>query len=197
MITNKSFLAALACIFLAIAAASELRADGPETLITGGPSFFGGASASGPDCDGCRVDLSFSNNWVFLSGSGTYAGIPQTSATFTNFSFIREGPNVTLINPVPMFWSFTFGGNNYSFDLMALSNAHVQSGDLTMTGSGVLHATGFDPTPGNFGVTGSGTNFVYQVTFVGGAVPEPTPLALAGLGLAISGGIAYFRRGKG
>jgi hypothetical protein len=197
MITNKRSFVALACTLLAIAAASQLRADGPEALITGGPSFFGDASASGPDCDGCRVDLSFSNNWVFLSGSGTYAGIPQTSATFTNFSFIREGPNVTLINPVPMFWSFTFGGSNYSFDLMALSSAHVESGAMAMTGSGVLHVTGFDPTPGNFGMTGGGSNFAYQVSFVGNSVPEPTPLALAGFGLAISGAITYFRRGKG
>ena len=178
-------------------AATSLFGQTPEALITGGPSFFGGASASGPDCDGCTVDISFSNNWVFLSGSGIYAGIPQTSATFTNFSFIREGPNVTLINPVPMFWSFTSGGNNYSFDLMALSSAHVESGAMAMTGTGVLHVTGFDPTTGNFGMTGGGSNFVYQVSFVGNAVPEPTPLALAGFGLAISGTVAYFRRRRG
>jgi hypothetical protein len=197
MITNKRAFVALACIFLAVAAASQLRADEPDVLIAGSASFFGGASASGPDCDGCIVTLSFSNN-SFVDGTGLYASIPTgTPVAFSSFSFIRQGQNFTLVNPVPMFWAFTFGGNNYSFDLLALSNAHVESSAMALTGTGTLHASGFDPTPAAIGMTAGGTNFVYQLSSVTSVVPEPTPLALAGFGLAISGAIAYVRRRRG
>ena len=197
MITNKRSFAVLACIFLPVAAASQLRAEEPDVLITDSARFFGGASASGLDCDGCTVTLSFSNN-LFGTGTGIYANIlTGTPVAFSSFSFIREGPNVTLVNPVPMFWAFTFGGNDYSFDLLALSNSHVESSAMALTGTGTLHVTGFDPTPATIGLTGGGTNFIYQMSFVTSAVPEPTSLALAGFGLTISGAIGCFRCRRG
>ena len=109
----------------------------------------------------------FSPNWSFLVGTGTYNGIPQTSATFTSsFSFTGDGNGVVLSAPVIDFWSFTAGGNTYSFELSALTNGHVQSDRMAFTGAGTLFATGFDPTPATFSMDGTGENFSFQLSFV-------------------------------
>ena len=194
MITTKCLLTALACDLLAMVAPSQLHADNPNVLITGSATFFGSASASGASCQQCITTVFFPpSEQVFLTGTGIYAGIPQTPATFApSFSFIGDG-NVTLVAPVPNLWAFQFGGNSYSFNLLSLSGGHTESGAMAVAGTGVLFATGFDPTPANIGISGTGANFDYQF-FLNGTVPEPSSVALTGFGLAVCGAIAYFRR---
>ena len=194
MTMTKRLLTGLLCGLLAIAAASQLRADEPDLPITGGAFFFGGASASFP-MD--MTMINFSNNCFFGGGSGTYGGIPQTPASFTSFCFTGDGANAMLCDPVPMLWAFTFGGNSYSFDLLSLSNAHVESSAIAVTGTGILHATGLDPTPAAISMTGTGSNFSYQFSFVASAVPEPGSFVLAGSGMIVCGAIAYFCRRRG
>jgi len=126
----------------------------------------------------------FSPNWSFLVGTGTYAGIPQTSANFTSsFSFTGDGNGVVLSAPVIDFWSFTSGGNVYSFELSALTNGHVQANTMSFTGTGTLFATGYDPTPATFSMNGTGENFAFQLSFVtntatGNNVPDTGPTIL-------------------
>jgi hypothetical protein len=136
-------------------------------MITGSASFFGSTTASGPSSGGSTT-IVFNPGWIFVDGTGTYAGIPQTSATFTpSFSFTGDATSVVLSAPITNFWSFTSGNNTYSFNLSALMNGHVQANTMSFTGTGTLFATGYDPTPATFSMNGTGgQNFMFQLSFV-------------------------------
>lgn len=170
------FMSLVGCLLLAVVSTGQLRAV-PNTMINGSASFAGTTSASGPSGGGLTT-MFFSSNWSFLAGTGTYAGIPQTAATFTpSFSFTGDGTGVLLSAPVMNFWSFTSGGNTYSFELSALTNGHVQADMMSFTGTGTLFATGYDATPATFSMNGTGENFVFQLSFVtntatGNSVPD-------------------------
>ncbi len=184
------------CLLLTVLSIGQLRAV-PNTMITGSASFFGTTSASGASGGGSTT-IFFNPGWVFLSnGTGTYAGIPQTSATFTpSFSFTGDGNGVVLSAPITNFWTFTFGGNTYSFNLSGLTNGHVQSDAMAFSGGGTLFATGYDPTPATFSMNGTGTNFAFQLSFVTntatGAPDTGSTLLLMSFGLI---GLFACRRG--
>jgi hypothetical protein len=158
----------------------------PAAPISGSISFFGSSMASGPSGQGTTT-ISFGDNWASVAGIGTYSSIPfMTPAAFNNFSFTGDGTSVSLTAPVVSLWSLAFAGHSYSFDLLSLTNGHVDQGSMAFTGTGLLHATGFDDTLGSFGMTGSGNDFMYTLSFVTvSAVPEATSLVPAAL-LALS-----------
>ena len=131
----------------------------PAAPISGSISFVGSARASGPSGVG-TTDVNFGSNWNFLSGTGIYDQILfLTPASFNDFSFTGDGTTVHLTTPLSPLWSLTYNGITYSFDLLSLSDGHVEQGDIAFTGTGLLHATGFDDTIGSFGMTGSGDDF--------------------------------------
>jgi PEP-CTERM motif len=192
MRVSRLLVALSICALFTVGSFSQIHA----APISGSASFFGSATASGPSGGGATT-ITFGANWNFLTGTGFYSGIPQTPAAFSNFSFTGDGTGAVLTAPILPLWSFNSGGFNYSFDLQSLSSGHTESGAMAFTGAGTLRTTrpGFDPTPASFGMTGSGTNFNYTLSFVtNSAVPEPSSIALAAFGLALCGAVARFRR---
>ena len=118
----------------------------PTAPISGSISFSGTSMASGPSGQGTTT-ITFGSNWSSVFGRGTYSNIPfMTPTAFNNFSFTGDGTSVSLTAPVPSLWSLSSGGNSYSFDLLSLTDGHTEQGDMAVTGSGVLHATGYADT---------------------------------------------------
>ncbi len=167
------FASLFGCLFLTVVSIGELRAV-PNTMITGSASFMGGTTASGASGVGTTT-VSFNNDWSFLSGTGTYAGIGSQAASFTSsFMFTGDGNSVVLLSaPVTNFWSFTTMGGTYRFDLAALTNGHVEGAAMTFRGTGTLFGTNLDATPATFSMDGTGTNFTFQfVTNTANSTPD-------------------------
>jgi hypothetical protein len=189
----------IGCLLLTFVAAGQLRADAIAlTSISGSAAFKGSTFASGPSGGG-QTTVNFNPDFIFLVGTGLYSGIPQTAATFApSFTFTGDGSGVVLSAPITNFWTFMFGGNTYSFNLQSLTNGHVQSDAMAFSGTGTLFATNFDPTFATIGITGSGTDFAFTLSFVSNSdTPVPENAASASelvLGLAMCGAMALLRR---
>lgn len=193
-ITN-TVLAALAIVLLGSGVLCEQAQAIP---ITGSVEFFGSATPSGAS-PGLPISVHFTNPWQTLSGNGVYVGIPfGTSATFTDFSFNGDGALASLVGTVAPLWTFSFGGETYSFDLLALTNGHTEAGSMSFSGTGTAHGSGvtaFDDTPATIALQGSGQNFIFSIstsTTTSTGVPDGgTSVGLLGIALV---GIAILRR---
>ena len=156
--------------------------------ISGEIEFFGKARASGPSTGGL-VTITFSNpGWKVLSGTGGYAGVPfGTAAHFNNFSFTGDGTSAVLTAMVPAQWSFSFGGNLYTFNLEALTSAHVVSGSMAFTGTGTTFVNGVNAGFGTWSLQGSSAGgFSFKLSSSTTAVPDGGS-AVALLGIALAG----------
>jgi hypothetical protein len=200
--TSKTLLALLATGLLSCGLFSQ-----NALAIDGTIAFSGSASANHKSTDGTTTKITFASNWVvFPGGDGDYATVaPFTPVTFTSFSFMNDdangvAPPATLVAPVAPLWTFTFGGNTYSFDLTALTSGAVTtnaSGSLTsmaFTGTGTAHINGAS-SPATWSLQGSGRNFLFtfssSTTTAAGVPDGGATVALLGMGLV---GIAALRR---
>ncbi len=186
------------CLALSIALLAGIsRPQARADLITGGVQFFGSASASGPS-SGPPVTIQFANPWQTLAGTELYSSVPfGTPAAFTDFTFSGDGGGASLLVPVISFWSFSFGGAIYSFDLLQLTDGHVGSGSMSFTGQGIAHVTGFADTNATFSLEGSGNNFQFvfsSSTTAGTAVPEGGNTGALVLGAAAIAGMLVCKR---
>ena len=158
--------------------------------IVGSIEFFGSAVPSGSSL-GAPVTIHFNNPWHSLAATGIYAsaGVPfATPVTFNDFAFTDDGALAALVAPDAPLWSFSLGGIDYSFDLLDLTNGHTDPGSMSLTGTGIAHATGFDDTFAAIALQGSGSNFVFEIsTSTTSSVPEGdvTLLIILGFGLVI------------
>lgn len=156
--------------------------------ITGAIEFFGSASASSPS--GPPSTIHFVDPWHSLAATGSYAVVPfGTATTFNDFTFIGDGAAATLMGTDSPIWTFTIGATTYSFDLLALTNGHVDTGSMAFTGSGIAHITGFDDTPVSFALQGAGTGFDFTLSSstTAGVPDGGTTVIMLGLGLVLVG----------
>ena len=155
--------------------------------ISGAIEFFGSASASGPS--GPPDTIHFTDPWHTLAATGSYAVVlTGTDTTFNDFTFTGDGSAATLTLPDMPVWTFTVGPTTYSFDLLALTNGHVDAGSMAFTGTGIAHITGFDDTPASFALQGAGTGFDFTLSSSTTAtIPEGSTTVLLILGLVLVG----------
>jgi hypothetical protein len=125
-----------------------------------------------------------------LSGTGSLATFANsTGGTIKDFSF-------SPFAAINTFYTITIGASVLSFDLATLSIVQQSSSFLALSGTGVLHQTGFENTVGTFNFSGqSSYGASPQATFSWSAsdqasapdrpisVPEPVSLAIMGVGL--------------
>jgi len=165
---NKTMKTGLTTLAVALLGCGVLCEQTQAAQIAGDIGFFGTASASGSSLAGPPVTITFSSNWLTLSGTDVYAGIPLgTPATFSNFTFTGDGISALLSGTVTPEWTFSFGGETFSFDLLALTDAHTDQGAMAFSGTGTVRGIGvttFDDTPATWSLQGSGGEFNFTLS---------------------------------
>lgn len=131
-----------------------------------------------------------------ITGAG--AGLTGTIADLQFVGF----PGATA--PTTPFWTITnpFGAGpgddvTASFDITSLFINTQTDAAIVLTGTGLMHLTGYDPTPGTWSFSGNTSGGQTLGTFSWSAdatpIPEPATLGLLGAGLI---GFAAFRRAR-
>jgi len=126
---------------------------------------------------------------------------PQTIINYADGDFtgaatpgtIKDLQFVTFSSVIEDFWTVNVGGTIFAFDLTYVQR--VASSDdtkfLTLEGTGVVTAAGFDNTAGTWSFTGDTTNPNGQGTFSWSAgtatVPLPAPVWILAAGLGLIG----------
>jgi hypothetical protein len=147
--------------------------------IKGSIGFGGGFTPTGGTNLGNATGLHFVNPIIVTNPrSGDYAAVP--AGTLTNFTDFTFNPASTPVVPL---WSFTIGAVTYSFDLSSVTVVNQSKTFLNLTGTGILHITGFDDTPAiwTFSGTKAGASFSFGSDATAVA-PEPASILMLGLG---------------
>ena len=146
---------------------------------------------------GDGTDLGNTNSIVIKNGGTVWvtSADPYDLHAFVNFGGtgnLKDLPSLSAFTPIVSYLSLTSGVSLDLLSLTVVSRAGGPPGFLNLSGNGVLHAPGFDATPGLFSWTGTTTdNLTFSFAVEASTVPEPFSLGLLGLGLT---GIALRRR---
>ena len=157
--------------------------------ITGAIQFFGSTVASGPS--GPPDTIHYVDPWHTVAATGSYAVVlTGTNTTFNDFSFIGDGTAAALIGTDSPIWTFSIGATTYSFDLLTLTDGHVDAASMGFSGTGIAHITGLEDTPASFALEGDGTGFNFQLSSSTTAATTPeggTTVIMLAFGLVLVG----------
>ena len=133
------------------------------------------------------------NLFIVNTATGSFDGV-STLGSITDFQFdptlgVNDGfDGVTTVSSIEAFWTI----DGFSFELTSAVKLSTSSDTfLDIDGTGIISGNGFDATPGTWSFTGDNTGGTFTWSAAGTAVPEPTMLALLGIGLL---GFAVSRR---
>ena len=136
--------------------------------------------------------LTFSSFLMVAEATGDLASASSQTVAFSNFDF----DPALYPSPVNPLWQIpATGTTEYSFDLYTISVVTQLPDFLSLSGTGIMHATGFDDTPGVWNFTGN-TLLETVFTFSSGSASIPDPLAVFLLGSACLIGFVTSRRKK-
>ena len=192
-------------LVIGLVAAALAVAPAQAGPITGSISFSGAAQPWG------------GTNWFnttgvdFLAASATVQSSPVPTGTYLDTQGTATIFSDFIFDPFPAegvtpLWTFTKSGITYSFDYLVLGSLARVGNDVSssisiLNGTGMLYATGFDPTPGLFSLTAQGfgalrggeSTFSFSASDVAtSSVPDPgSSMLLLGIGLT---GVATARR---
>jgi hypothetical protein len=184
----KSILAVVATALISCSLFSEQAQAVP---VTGLVRFSGNTTV-----DAARTEfLSFTNVFVqngAPNATGDFAGSQGSSVIMSGFQY---NPFTAPVTPL---WSFVFGGTTFSFDLNTASVVQNLNNFISISGSGIMYASGAitrDPTFGLFTLTATNTDGGFEFGFASEtrAAPEGGS-ALALLGIALVGVEALRRK---
>lgn len=132
------------------------------------------------------------NNFIVLSATDDFAGTLFNTGSITDFQFdpslgVNDGSDgITPVTSIVDFWTV----NNFSFELTSIVKGTPIDPNtfLILGGTGIITATvgGYDATPGTWNFTGDSTSTGGNFSWSAGSatqVPEPSILALLGIGL--------------
>jgi len=171
---------------LAIGAICAVVAQANAVMITGQIDMNGKATLNSQNL-AAATSASFSNVQVGpAAATGSFAVIPLgTAVSYSAFTW-----NPITVPVIPL-WTLNSGGT-WSFDLNSMTVVAQTSSFLNITGTGVLTATGYDPTPGvwSFSITVAGgqsqANFDFNFVSTTASAPDGG-LTMALMGFALVG----------
>jgi hypothetical protein len=158
------------------------------TAVAAGAFAFGVAQSQAAAIDGSigfaptKVVSTTPNDWTtipltvnfkpgpnaIINDAGALTGDFSTmlpNADTTPYSVTFKTFTTDTVGTVPALWAVVGGGPAISFDLTSSSNFSADNNFLSIAGTGVIHAPGFDDTTGFFTLQANRTDPANQIEF--------------------------------
>jgi hypothetical protein len=143
---------------LALSALICIGSSVSATPITGSINFEGGTVHLNGSLSTATEILSFGGSTIVSGNPGvapTGAYLNTQGSAVTMGSGFTFSPSSSYVDSPPL-WTFTYLGSVYSFDLQSVVSSVGVGPSLDIAGTGVLSATGYANTPGNFTFAATG-----------------------------------------
>lgn len=166
---------------LVLAFGAVTMASSQAAYISGEIEFFGVGQLNTGPATATSIDFRVVSTTLAF---GDYAPIPfGAPATFTDFAF--GAPGTVGPNAQTPLWTLTQGLTTYWFDLASITINQYVGTQRLLEGDGTAYITGFDPTPGHWSLSTSGSRA--SVTFSSATIAD-TPVPDGGTSVALLGG---------